>query len=92
MAIGIKPNTQLAESAGLEVDKNNGGVVVNQELAARSDLYVVCISISFFLLLQYILIYANTRLAMLSHTTIQFWVAVVSSITTMPTTAVVTRL
>ncbi len=41
MAIGIKPNTQLAESAGLEVDKNNGGIVVNQELAARSDLYVV---------------------------------------------------
>jgi programmed cell death 8 (apoptosis-inducing factor) len=40
VAIGIKPNTQLAESAGLEIDKNNGGIVVNQELAARSDLYV----------------------------------------------------
>jgi programmed cell death 8 (apoptosis-inducing factor) len=48
VAIGIKPNTQLAESAGLEVDKNNGGVVVNQELAARSDLYVAGDVVSYY--------------------------------------------
>jgi programmed cell death 8 (apoptosis-inducing factor) len=40
VAVGIKPNTGLAEKSNLEVDRENGGIVVNAELQARSDIYV----------------------------------------------------
>lgn len=39
-AVGIDPNTELAEAAGLEVDAVRGGVVVNSELEARRDVWV----------------------------------------------------
>ncbi|PAA85842.1 hypothetical protein BOX15_Mlig024492g2 [Macrostomum lignano] len=39
VAVGIEANTQLAESAGLEIDPGDGGFLVNAELEARADLY-----------------------------------------------------
>jgi NADPH-dependent 2,4-dienoyl-CoA reductase/sulfur reductase-like enzyme len=39
LAVGEKPATRFAEMAQLELDKSTGGIVVNQELAARSDIY-----------------------------------------------------
>lgn len=41
MAVGAKPNTELAANAGLEVDPNLDGYLVNAELQARTNLYVV---------------------------------------------------
>ena len=41
VAVGIKANTELAESSGLEVDPEHGGFRVNAEMQARSDVYVV---------------------------------------------------
>lgn len=41
MAVGAKPNTELAIDAGLEIDPNLGGFLVNSELQARTDLYIV---------------------------------------------------
>jgi NAD(P)H-nitrite reductase large subunit len=41
VAVGIKPNTGLAEKSNLEIDRENGGIVANIELQARSDIYVV---------------------------------------------------
>jgi len=39
-AIGAKPNIKLAKSAKIiEVDKNNGGIVVNTQLMIAKDLY-----------------------------------------------------
>ncbi|CAH8867816.1 unnamed protein product [Trichobilharzia szidati] len=38
--IGIDPNTDLSSEAGLEVDPNNGGFLVNAELEARQGVYV----------------------------------------------------
>lgn len=38
-AVGSKPNIELAENAGLEIDSKFGGFVVNAELEARSNLY-----------------------------------------------------
>ncbi|XP_050544811.1 apoptosis-inducing factor 1, mitochondrial isoform X2 [Daktulosphaira vitifoliae] len=40
MAVGAKPNTELASSAGLEVDSLLDGYLVNSELQARTDLYI----------------------------------------------------
>ncbi|EDQ89114.1 uncharacterized protein MONBRDRAFT_32548 [Monosiga brevicollis MX1] len=40
VAVGLKPNTGLAEDAGLEVDPVKGGVLVNSELEARRDVFV----------------------------------------------------
>eukprot|EP00761_Pharyngomonas_kirbyi_P006479 gb/GECH01006486.1/.p1 GENE.gb/GECH01006486.1/~~gb/GECH01006486.1/.p1 ORF type:complete len:662 (+),score=132.90 gb/GECH01006486.1/:1-1986(+) len=40
LAIGISPNTELAEKAGLEIDPRYGGVVTNAELEARRGIYV----------------------------------------------------
>lgn len=40
VAAGIFPNTELASFAGLEIDENNGGIVVNAELEARTDVFV----------------------------------------------------
>lgn len=36
----IDANTDLAENAGLEIDRENSGVIVNSELQAFSDIYV----------------------------------------------------
>lgn len=41
VCVGIEPNIELASSAGLEVDPENGGFRVNAELEARSDIWVV---------------------------------------------------
>lgn len=43
VAVGAKPNTELAEESGLEVDKKLGGFLVNTEMEARSNLYIVSI-------------------------------------------------
>lgn len=43
VAVGVEPNTQLAEVSDLEVDKEEGGFVVNAELEARTNLYSVSI-------------------------------------------------
>lgn len=40
VATGLQPDTALAESAQLELDPVRGGYVVNQELQARSNLWV----------------------------------------------------
>ncbi|XP_026283410.1 apoptosis-inducing factor 1, mitochondrial isoform X1 [Frankliniella occidentalis] len=39
VAVGVEPNTYLAEKSGLEVDPDCGGFLVNAELEARSHLY-----------------------------------------------------
>ncbi|XP_049849872.1 apoptosis-inducing factor 1, mitochondrial-like [Schistocerca gregaria] len=48
VAIGVSPRTQLAKQAYLELDDKNKGIVVNSELAARSDLYVAGDAASYF--------------------------------------------
>lgn len=40
VAMGVTPNTDLAEESGLEVDPELGGYLVNTELQARSDVYI----------------------------------------------------
>ena len=40
-AVGLEANTDMARPSGLEVDPVNGGFLVNAELMARQDLYVV---------------------------------------------------
>ncbi|KAF9423477.1 Apoptosis-inducing factor 1, mitochondrial [Podila epigama] len=39
VAVGIEANVELAKKAGLELDEVRGGVVVNAELQARSNVY-----------------------------------------------------
>lgn len=41
LAVGSEPNVHLARESNLEVDIIHGGYLVNSELAARKDLYVV---------------------------------------------------
>ena len=41
VAIGLEPNVQLAKSAGLEIDPKHGGFLVNAELEARRNVWVV---------------------------------------------------
>ncbi|XP_066992051.2 putative apoptosis-inducing factor 1, mitochondrial [Anabrus simplex] len=48
VASGSKPNTQLAQCSGLEVDKYCGGFKANAELMARSSLWVAGDCASFF--------------------------------------------
>lgn len=43
VAVGSEPNVSLAKESGLELDSVHGGYLVNAELVARKDLYVVCI-------------------------------------------------
>lgn len=45
VAVGVEPNTQLAEASDLEIDKEEGGFVVNAELEARTNLYSVSIKL-----------------------------------------------
>lgn len=40
-AVGLEPNVELARTSGLEVDEVNGGFLVNAELEARSNIWVV---------------------------------------------------
>jgi hypothetical protein len=40
MALGIEPNVDLAQKAGLEIDEKRGGILVNAELEARSNVFV----------------------------------------------------
>ncbi|WAQ98862.1 AIFM1-like protein [Mya arenaria] len=39
VAVGVEPNTELARSGALELDKQHGGFLVNSELQAKSDIY-----------------------------------------------------
>lgn len=41
LAVGSEPNIGLAKESKLEVDNVHGGYLVNAELAARNNLYVV---------------------------------------------------
>lgn len=41
VAIGVTPNTQMAELSDLETDPDFGGFLVNTELQARSNLFIV---------------------------------------------------
>lgn len=41
VAVGSRPNIDIAKDSDLEVDINLGGFVVNAELEARRHLYVV---------------------------------------------------
>lgn len=40
-AVGLEPNVDLALSSGLEVDEEHGGFLVNAELEARTNVWVV---------------------------------------------------
>lgn len=44
VAVGVEPNTELAKTSGLEVDSELGGFLVNAELEARSNLFIVSTS------------------------------------------------
>lgn len=48
IAVGIEPNTDLAKSAGLEVDPDQGGFLVNAELQARHNIWVAGDAASFY--------------------------------------------
>ena len=41
VSVGLDVDTQLAKSAGLEIDEKLGGYRVNTELQARSNIWVV---------------------------------------------------
>lgn len=45
VAVGAKPNTSLAEVSELETHSELGGYLVNAELEARTDLYVVSLDV-----------------------------------------------
>lgn len=45
VAVGLTPSTELATTSGLEVDEQRGGFLVNAELEARSNVWVVSISV-----------------------------------------------
>lgn len=42
VAVGLEPNIDLAFSSGLEIHDRLGGFLVNAELEARSNVWVVC--------------------------------------------------
>eukprot|EP00924_Labyrinthula_sp_SR-Ha-C_P004196 maker-scaffold_3-snap-gene-17.0-mRNA-1 protein AED:0.01 eAED:0.01 QI:16/1/1/1/0.5/0.33/3/81/608 len=44
----VDPVSVIGENSGLEVDKNNGGIVANRDLEAYRDLFVAGTSVSFF--------------------------------------------
>ena len=48
LAVGIEPNTDLAKAAGLEVDADQGGFLVNAELQARHNVWVAGDAASFY--------------------------------------------
>ena len=48
VAVGIEPNTDLASTAGLEIDPVQGGFLVNAELQARHNVWVAGDAASFY--------------------------------------------
>lgn len=48
VAVGIEPNTDLAQSGGLEIDSDQGGYLVNAELQARHNVWVAGDAASFY--------------------------------------------
>lgn len=52
MAVGAKPNTELAADAGLEVDPKLDGYLVNSELQARTNLYIVSFKRNLFFIMK----------------------------------------
>lgn len=40
VAVGAEPNTEFAQSSGLEIDEKHGGLLVNTEMEARKNLWV----------------------------------------------------
>lgn len=48
VAVGIQPDVNLAQNAGLEVDQNNGGFLCDSELRARTDVWVAGDCCSFY--------------------------------------------
>lgn len=56
VAVGVQPNTELAKTSDLEIDEELGGFLVNTEMEARTDLYVVSTlkSSSYYLLKKHI--------------------------------------
>ena len=46
LAVGISPNVDIAKMSGLELDEKRGGVIVNAELEARSNVFAAgdCVS------------------------------------------------
>jgi programmed cell death 8 (apoptosis-inducing factor) len=47
MAVGIEPNVAWAVDSGLELDETRGGILVNAELEARSNVFVAGDACSF---------------------------------------------
>jgi programmed cell death 8 (apoptosis-inducing factor) len=47
VAIGIEPNVDLAERAGLEIDQERGGILTTAELQVRADVFAAGDAISF---------------------------------------------
>ncbi|CAO3657770.1 unnamed protein product [Umbelopsis ramanniana] len=47
VAVGIEPRVELARAAGLEIDEQRAGVVVNAELESRRDVFAAGDMISF---------------------------------------------
>lgn len=41
VSVGLEPSTELASASGLETDSQHGGFLVNAELEARSNVWVV---------------------------------------------------
>ncbi|XP_022658303.1 apoptosis-inducing factor 1, mitochondrial-like isoform X2 [Varroa jacobsoni] len=48
LAMGSEPNIEFAQKSGLEVDKKNGGIVVNSEFQVSTDLYAAGDACSFY--------------------------------------------
>jgi programmed cell death 8 (apoptosis-inducing factor) len=47
VAVGIEPRVELARAAGLEIDEQRAGVIVNAELESRRDVFAAGDMISF---------------------------------------------
>jgi hypothetical protein len=45
VAVGARPNTDLAGPSNLELDEEYGGFLVNAELMARSNLWSVSVTV-----------------------------------------------
>ena len=41
VAVGLQPNDDIAKKSDLEIDSVRGGVMVNPELEAKPDIWVV---------------------------------------------------
>lgn len=39
LAVGLSPNVEIAQASGLELDEKRGGILVNAELEARSNVF-----------------------------------------------------